>query len=190
MFPLGDYQKSQVRQLAREYDLPVAERGESQDLCFLGDMDYRAFFHLQGVNPSRPGPIEDLQGNIIGQHQGLTAYTIGQRKGIGISGPDPYYVIQKDPPNNRLIVGVRRELGRDEFEVEGMNWITGIVPQRPMHALARIRYKSREVQSTLFPMEKARFRVRLHESLPDVTPGQAAVFYNEEQCLGGGIISL
>jgi tRNA-specific 2-thiouridylase len=188
-FPLGDFKKSQVRQFAHDFGLPFADRDESQDLCFLGTMDYRTFLQEQNAPLSGPGPIVDQQGNYLGEHQGLAFYTIGQRKGIGLSGPEAYYVIQKEPANNRLVIGTFSERGRDEFHVHTLNWITGKTPQQPIQALVRIRYKSREVQGTLYTEASDLMRVRLEESLPDVTPGQAAVFYQGEVCLGGGIIS-
>lgn len=189
LFPLGELQKSEVRQLASEYELPVADRGESQDLCFLGGMDYRTFLETQQANLPPPGPIMDSAGNRLGTHQGLASYTIGQRKGIRISAQEPYYVMQKDHLNNHLIVARRAELGRKEFWVEECNWIAGIPPQAETQATAKVRYKSAEIMSTLFPETNQRLRVQLHQSLPDITPGQAAVFYQEEYCLGGGIIS-
>jgi tRNA-specific 2-thiouridylase len=187
-FPLGNYHKDQVRELASTFNLPVADRGESQDLCFLGDLDYREFLEMQQVPLPPPGPILDTQGNLLGEHTGLATFTIGQRKGIGLTAPEPYYVLQKDMSTNRLIVVQQRDLGRDEFFVDQLNWISGEAPQTAIQAQTRIRYKSREVQSTLVPEDQTRVRVKLEESLPDVTPGQAAVFYKGELCLGGGII--
>ena len=188
LFPLGEYEKSQVRQLAFQFKLPVTDRGESQDLCFLGEVDYRTFLQTQEATLPPPGPIEDMQGNVLGEHEGLAAFTIGQRKGIGISASEPYYVLHKDPAKNRLIIGTRPELGRDAFYVNELNWISGIPPLNSIQVLTRIRYKSREVQSTLYPECSDRMHVKLQQSLPDITPGQAAVFYNEEICLGSGII--
>jgi tRNA-specific 2-thiouridylase len=187
-FPLGDYHKDQVRELAYRFNLPVADRGESQDLCFLGDLDYREFLEMQQAPLPPPGPIVDTQGNLLGEHAGLATFTIGQRKGIGIAASEPYYVIQKEMSTNRLIVGQRHELGRDVFFVDQLNWISGEPPQTAQNVLTRIRYKSREVQSTLVPEDQTRMRVELEESLPDITPGQAAVFYQDELCLGVGII--
>lgn len=189
LFPLGDYQKDHVCQLAEDFKLPVTDRGESQDLCFLGGMDYRTFLEMQQVELPPPGPIVDTKGQHLGEHQGLAAYTIGQRKGIRISAQEAHYVVQKDTDHNRLIVGSRNELGKQQFLVEDINWVSGKPPQGPTQVLTRIRYKSREVRSTLYPVKHERLRVELQESLPDVTPGQAAVFYLDELCLGGGIIS-
>lgn len=190
LFPLGKYKKDYVRQLAVAFELPVSDRGESQDLCFLGGMDYRAFLEQQHVELPPPGPIMNTEGVLLGQHQGLAGYTIGQRKGIRISSSDAYYVLQKVPSKKLLVIGTRDELGRSEFIVKDPNWISGKFPQKPFQAMVRIRYKSREVKSTLIPGRNKNLRVELHEPLPDITPGQAAVFYQDEQCLGGGIISI
>jgi tRNA-specific 2-thiouridylase len=189
LFPLGRYTKDYVRQLAVEFELPVADRGESQDLCFLGGMDYRTFLDQQLIELPPPGPIVNNEGDLLGQHEGLASYTIGQRKGIRISASEPYYVLKKNTTKNQLIIGTRDELGRNEFTVNHPNWISGNAPVKPIQAMVRIRYKSREVQSTLIPNGINNLRVELQEPLPDITPGQAAVFYRDELCLGGGIIS-
>jgi tRNA-specific 2-thiouridylase len=188
VFPLGDYTKSEVREHARRLRLPVADRRESQDLCFVGPAGYRPFLarHARGVH--KRGPIVDTDGHIIGQHTGLADYTIGQRKGIGLSAPGPFYVIAKDADLNRLIVGSREMLGTSEFEVGRVNWIDGTVPSESLTCMIRVRYKAREVEGTVAPQPGGRVDVRLSEPLPGVTPGQAAVFYDGEICLGGGTI--
>lgn len=188
MFPLGEFTKDHVRRLATEFDLPVTDRGESQDLCFLGGMDYYQFLEMQDTRLPPPGPIETSSGELLGQHRGLAAYTIGQRKGIGISSSEPYYVLKKDMSTNRLIVGRSVERSRDEFSIRDLNWISGDPPDRPIVAQVRIRYKAPEVHGTLFPEDKGVNRVKLDKGLADITPGQAAVFYEDEYCLGGGII--
>ncbi len=189
LFPLGDYLKSEVRSLAVDFNLPVAVRRESQDLCFLGGTDYRTFLESLSVELPPPGPIVDSQSNVLGEHNGLAGYTIGQRKGIQVSGPEAYYVLEKDTHRNQLVVGTREELGRDHFSVEACNWISGKPPDKPIQVLVQIRYKSREVQSKLIPINETNVRVELGVSMPDVTPGQAAVFYQDQICLGSGIIS-
>jgi tRNA-specific 2-thiouridylase len=189
LFPLGAYKKDYVRRLAVDFKLPVADRPESQDLCFLGGMDYRTFLAQQQIELPPPGPIMNTEGDLLGQHKGLADFTIGQRKGIRISAAEPYYVIEKRTPKNLLIIGTRDELGRYEFTVNDPNWISGKAPGKPIQAMVRVRYKSREVQSTLIPIGINMLRVELKEPLPDITPGQAAVFYQDELCLGGGIIS-
>lgn len=186
-FPVGDYTKEEVRAMAAERGLPVAQRRESQDLCFVTDGDYRAFLESQGLRLA-PGPIYDLEGRLLGEHRGLAAYTIGQRKGIGIPAPEPLYVVAKDVARNALIVGPRQALGRRTFHVGRVNWILGEPPDGPMEVGIQVRYRAREVPAVVTPRDECRAEVELAEPLPDVTPGQAAVFYHGEVCLGGGII--
>jgi tRNA-specific 2-thiouridylase len=188
VFPLADLSKPEVRQLARDYGLAVAERPDSQDLCFVGHDNYRDF--LRKVDPSslKPGPILDFDGVVLGEHQGLADYTIGQRKGLGIAGPEPFYVIDKDLVNNTLVIGFKNKLGSMSFIAERVNWISGESPTDPSNADIRIRYKSKAVRGQITPHGNNLAQIELTESLPDITPGQAAVFYQDQVCLGGGII--
>jgi len=188
VFPLADLSKPEVRQLARDYGLAVADRPDSQDLCFVGQDNYRGF--LREVDPSilKPGSIVDLDGVVLGEHQGLAEFTIGQRKGLGIAGPEPYYVIEKDIANNALIIGFKNKLGRMSFNAEDVNWISGESPTDPFNANIRIRYKSKAVPGQITAHGNKLAQIELTESLPDITPGQAAVFYQDQICLGGGII--
>lgn len=188
LFPLGEFTKQQVRQLAQELHLPVANRPESQDLCFLGHEDYRQFLARNAPLTVHPGPILNRSGEVMGTHQGLAFYTIGQRKGLGIAAPQPLYVLDKDPIKNALIVGFKEELGKSELIASQVHWISGRSPTQPFRAQVKIRYKAAEVEATVTPMESAKVKVQFDEPLRDITPGQAAVFYQEEVCLGGGII--
>jgi len=188
VFPLAEFAKPEVRQLAREYGLAVAERPDSQDLCFVGQENYRDFLRKVDPNLLKPGPILDMNGSVLGEHLGLAGYTIGQRKGVGIAGPEPYYVINKDLEANALIIGFKNELGRTDFHTKDINWISGEAPSDPLNADIRIRYKSKAVPGVIRPVDDTLARIELNESLPDITPGQAAVFYQDLVCLGGGII--
>ena len=188
IFPLGDITKNKVRDIAAKLDLPVADRAESQDLCFVGDQDYRDFLADQGIPLTPPGPILDEKGETLGQHSGLANYTIGQRKGIGVTKSFPLYVLDKIIQDNVLVVGPKDRLGRTRFNIGMTNWISGSPPSSKGSILVRVRYKAKEVGGTICAVDDARAEVQLHESLPDVTPGQYAVFYDGEECLGGGVI--
>ncbi len=190
LFPVGDYTKPEVRALAEKFDLPVAQKSESQDLCFLGDGDYRRFLRQYGETAVMPGKIIDQSGNKLGEHKGLSNYTIGQRKGLGISTPQPVFVLQKDANQNALVVGSRDALGQTRFFVRDVNWISGITPTEPIRAQIKIRYKAKLVWGTVeVEMEKGYLSVTLDEPAFGITAGQGAVFFNDTVCLGGGIIA-
>lgn len=188
LFPLGEYTKPQVRELARKFNLPVAERPESQDLCFLADGNYRRFLTQYGGGNIQAGPIIRTDGAVLGQHQGLPFYTIGQRKGIGVSGPEPLYVIGSRPGENALVVGTLDELGNDRLTVSRAHWVSGVMPTESFQAEVKIRYKAPPISATITPLPNQRAEVAFSQRLRDITPGQAAVFYNGEVVLGNGII--
>lgn len=189
ILPLGTYRKSQVRELAHHYGLSVADRPDSQDLCFLGSDDYRQFLARHAPSIVEPGQIVNSAGEVIGVHNGLFGYTIGQRKGIGLSMPTPHYVISKEAASNTLVVGSHESLGRSSFSVERVNWISGITPSSPIRVMVQIRYKAKEVPAVVTSQQDNFAKVLLDEPLPDITPGQLAVFYEDDTCLGGGTIS-
>lgn len=190
MFPVGAYTKPAVRQIAADLGLlPVANKSESMDLCFLGDGDYRRFLTQHAPQLAQPGPILNTRGEELGRHDGLPYYTIGQRKGLGISAPRPLFVLAKDAARNALIVGTRAEVGQHRMEVRDVNWIAGQPPAFPIVTSVKVRYKARPVPATLTPGDDRRLRVSLHEPLPGITPGQGAVFYDDDICLGGGLIA-
>lgn len=188
MFPVGGYTKGEVRDLAARYELPVASKGDSQDLCFVADGDYRRFLRSQAPEAMEPGPIQRRSGEVIGEHAGLPAYTIGQRKGLGVSYREPLYVLEKDAPANTLVVGTRDELGRDALTARGVNWIAGRPPAAPLRAEVKIRYKSRPANAWVTAEGDDRARVRFDRPQPDITPGQGAVFYDGDLVLGSGVI--
>lgn len=188
LFPIGGYHKAEVRALARKFNLPVAERADSQDLCFLADNDYRRFLTEHARAAIRPGPIETVEGVVIGQHQGLPFYTIGQRKGLGVAGPEPLYVVGTRPEANTLVVGPAAALGQAALTAGRVNWTSGAAPTAPFRAQVKIRYKAPPMPATITPLPEARMHVQFDQRLRDITPGQAAVVYDGEVCLGGGVI--
>jgi tRNA-specific 2-thiouridylase len=187
LFPVGEYNKAEVRDLARRLDLPVAHKSDSMDLCFLGKDDYRAFLRRNSVTIATPGPIETVAGEQIGTHEGLPYYTIGQRKGLGISGPHPLFVVRKDATRNALVVGMRSQLGRTTLRVQRVNWIAG-EPFEPVRAEVKIRYNNRPNPSLITPLPDQQAIVTFDEPVTGVAPGQGAVFYQGDCCLGGGLI--
>ena len=188
LFPLGDLTKEQVRTIARERGLPVADQPESQDVCFLADGDYRRFLAEHAPQAVRPGPILDTSGRVLGRHTGLVNYTIGQRKGIGVAAPHPLYVLALDSAHNALIVGSAAELGREECTVAQVNYVSGEEPSGPFTASAKIRYRHHEVPVTATPLSSERLHARFARPQRDVTPGQYLVLYDGEVVLGGGVI--
>lgn len=189
LFPVGEYTKEEVRDLARKFDLPVAAKRESQDLCFLSDGDYRRFLTEYNPQTSQPGPILDQAGQELGQHEGLSFYTIGQRKGLGISAPHPLYVLRKDVGRNALVVGTRSEVHQPDLWAREVNWIAGSPPGRPIQAQVKIRYKARPVAATVTASENDYAQVCFDDPVFGITAGQGAVFYDDDICLGGGIIA-
>lgn len=188
MFPLGELKKSEVRELARQFSLPVAERADSQDLCFLAGGDYRQFLAGFAGQELRPGKIVTRQGEILGEHQGLAAYTIGQRKGLGIAAPEPLYVIEKNLAENTLVVGYEKELGRSTLRTGPVNWISGAAPDADLRIKVKIRYRADFAWGIVHAMDDGSATVTFDKPLRDITPGQQAVFYDGDTVLGGGTI--
>ena len=187
-FPIGNYPKNEIRNLARDLGLPVAQRPDSQDLCFLGGDDYRQFIRRNAPDLVSPGPILNQSGEHLGEHQGLAFYTIGQRKGLGISSSEPLYVIKKDIQQNTLIVGDNERLGKQELTAGQFNWITGVPPAFSFRAEVKIRYKANPEWGEIKVLNADRVQIRFDRPLRDITFGQAAVIYDGDQCLGGGVI--
>ncbi|MCW5840820.1 MAG: tRNA 2-thiouridine(34) synthase MnmA [Caldilinea sp.] len=190
LFPVGDFPKAEVRRLAAARGLPIASKHDSMDLCFVFDDDYRRFLHTWAAGAMRPGPIVDRSGRVYGEHSGLPGYTIGQRKGLGISGAaEPLFVLELDYRHNTLVVGTAAELGRASLMAERVTWTLDEAPPAGSRVQCKIRYKAQAVDCTIFPQEGARVAVRFDEPLRDITPGQGAIFYDGDLCLGGGIIA-
>jgi tRNA-specific 2-thiouridylase len=188
LFPLGELTKRQVRQLAHDFKLPVAEQAESQDLCFLADSDYRSFLVRNAPGIENPGPILTRNGKVVGRHQGLAFYTIGQRKGLGVASQIPLYVLEKDLADNALVVGSLEQLGKRLLRAGQLNWVSSEAPTQRFRAQIKIRYKAQPAWGEVSLLAKDLVQVLFDEPLRDITPGQAAVFYDGDYVIGGGII--
>ena len=188
MFPIGNLTKEKVREIAREMELPVATRLESQEICFIPEGNYANFLKNYIPQAAEPGPILDEQGNRLGSHRGIMSYTIGQRKGLGISSTEPLYVIAIEPERNAIVVGGRDRVFGDELIAARLNWIATAKPTQPITVKARIRYRHRETEATVKPLDESRVSVKFKEPQMAITPGQAIVFYDGDIVLGGGTI--
>ncbi len=190
LFPVGEYQKAHIREIAAARGLPTASKHDSMDLCFIADDDYRRFLQDWASEAMQPGPIMDRQGMIYGEHAGLPGYTIGQRKGLGLSGAtEPLYVLELDSDQNALIVGTRDELGRTSLTARDVNWTLDRPVAADTLAECKIRYRAHAAPCRLVPQADGSVDVYFDEPQRDVTPGQGAIFYQGDLCLGGGIIS-
>ena len=187
--PLGKMLKPQIREIAHSLGLKVADKIDSQEICFVPGNDYKAFLrsHL-GESKFHRGEIHDVDGNFVAEHEGIELFTIGQRRGLPGGSARPRYVVDLDPETNRVIVGDVDDLVVDEFEVDRVNWIELNHSNQVADVTVKIRYSHPGTAATLTPLEDGRARIRLHEPQKAVTPGQAAVFYNGEIVLGGGWI--
>jgi tRNA-uridine 2-sulfurtransferase len=197
MFPLGDLAKEEVRQIARRYQLPVAEKPESQEICFIPDGDYAGFIERhyadivgphQGSGPFSPGQIIDRGGRVLGVHAGIHHFTIGQRRGLGIAHTEPLYVLELRPAENQVVVGERAQLGRIRCRVDCLNWIAISQPAGSLRAKAKIRSRHAEAPATINPLDDGSVEVVFDSPQPAVSPGQACVFYDHETVIGGGWI--
>ncbi|MBE2184075.1 MAG: tRNA 2-thiouridine(34) synthase MnmA [Anaerolineae bacterium] len=188
MFPVGEYSKPEVRTLAQKFGLPTASKHDSQDLCFLGDGDYRRFLRENAPEMMAVGPIVRRDGAVVGEHSGLANYTIGQRKGLGVFAAEPMYVIALNLAANALVVGTAEELGSATLTARRVHWIAGDAPAEQFSAEVKIRYKSRPARAMIDTLDNQRMRVTFDDPLRDITPGQGAIAYHGDVCLGGGII--
>lgn len=187
-FPLGELTKQHTRELAERGNLKVAGKEESQEICFIPDNDYRSFMKRLCPEAVRPGDITYTSGEHLGRHQGIAFYTIGQRKGLGITYSKPLYVVDIDAANNRIIVGTEKDTYSSGVVVEKLNYISGAAPVEPLKTEIKVRYRAPAVPATLYPPKAGEARVVFATKQKAVTPGQSAVFYDGEEVLGGGII--
>lgn len=194
LFPLGDYTKSEVRKLAKEFALPIADKLASQEICFLPNTDYRGFLlhrlsqisKTQMITDIKPGLVVDKQGNILGKHKGIAFYTIGQREGLGIALGYPAYVIKIEHKNNRIVLGKKEDAYEREFMVKDTHFVLPI-PKKKIAARVKIRYNHQEAWAEISPVGSKK-KVRFRKPQFAITPGQSAVFYDKDVVVGGGVI--
>lgn len=184
LFPLGQYTKSQVRELAQRKGLPAAVKPSSQDICFIAS-DYSTF--LSRYISATPGDVVDLSGKVLGRHKGTAFYTVGQRHGLGLATTEPLYVTGIDTNKRQLIVGSKEQLYSSHLTASEVNWVSGKAPAKSLTVAVKIRYRSPDVSATLHPKARS-VDIEFKRPQPAVTPGQAVVFYHDDEVLGGGTI--
>jgi len=189
IFPLGEKTKSDTREVARHCNLKTADKEESMEICFVPDNNYGGFLQSANLVQKTRGDIVDLHGHVLGQHDGIAFYTIGQRKGLGITTSKPVYVVELDAENNRVVVGDDSALDRDEFTADRCNWHPFDKLTEPIEVTAKIRYNHPGTPATVSPMGQGKVKVKLHTPQRAITPGQAAVFYQDDLVVGGGWIA-
>lgn len=187
MLPVGDYRKDEIRELAREIGLRVADKRDSQEICFVPDGDHAAFIRRRRGDASTGGEIVTTDGRVVGTHDGIERFTIGQRKGLGVAFGEPRFVVRIEPETNRVVVGTKVELARPELTAGRTNWLVE-VPQTAIRCAAKIRYNSRRVPATATPLAGDRLHIAFDEPQQGVAPGQAVVCYDGDRVLGGGWI--
>ncbi len=188
LFPIGAMEKPEVRRLAAKYGFVTAEKPDSQEICFVYDNDYGRFLQERVPEAIVPGPILNTRGEVIGEHKGLPLYTVGQRKGLGLTTTRPVYVTALDPERNAVIVGEDQETYQGGLLASDMNWIALEELREPVRCTAKIRRMAEEAECTVYPEPDGGVRVRFDQPQRAITPGQAVVFYQGEWVLGGGTI--
>jgi tRNA-specific 2-thiouridylase len=186
LFPVGDLDKAAVREQARRLDLPVADKDESHEICFVGDGNHAGF--IEARIGTRPGTIRGVDGRVLGRHDGVHRFTVGQRKGLGLSSPIPLFVVGLDADEGTVTVGPRESLLRSTLTASGVNWIAGDPPAAGTRVTAQIRYRHREAPAVITPQDDARVLVEFDQPQSAVAPGQAVVFYDGDEVVGGGWI--
>ena len=188
IFPLGSMRKTEVRAIAEESGFVNADKPDSQDICFVPNGDYASVIELQTGKRSPQGNFVDMHGNVLGRHKGVIHYTIGQRKGLGISNAEPLYVCGICPENGNVVLGSNGDLFSREMDVSEFNWISGEVPKSELLCKVKIRYRQSEQQATIIPTGENTVHIVFDEPQRAITPGQAAVLYDGDIVLGGGTV--
>ena len=182
------WKKTKTRELARQFNLVVANKPESQEICFIPDDDYKRFLREHAPQSLRPGDIVTQGGEVLGRHEGLPFYTIGQRKGLGIAATHPLYVVEIDAAHNRVVVGPHEAVYASELLADDLNWIAIDGLTAPLQVQAKIRYAAHEAPALVLPEANGMVRVKFEQPQRAITPGQSVVFYHGEKVVGGGVI--
>ena len=189
LFPLGEFTKKEIKEIAKKNNLEVENKPESQEICFIPDNDHFRFIKENAPNTIKRGEILDIDGNILGYHEGTAKYTIGQRRGLGISSKTPLFVVDIVEESNQIVLGSNDDLFSNELLASNCNWISGDLPKGEIKAKAKIRYKAKENEAALYPLANGKIKVVFTTPQRAITKGQSVVFYKDEYVLGGGIIS-
>ena len=189
LFPLGEFTKSEIRALAEKFGFINADKPDSQDICFVPDGDYASFIERYTGKTFECGKFIHTNGTVLGEHSGIIRYTIGQRKGLGISYSEPLFVVEKNVEENTVVLGKNEDLFFPAFIATDVNWISGEAPTSPIEAGVKTRYHQKEQTATIIPLENGDVYIKLHAPQRAITCGQAAVFYDVDTVLGGGTIS-
>ena len=189
IFPLEDFSnKEDIRNVARENDLIVAEKKESQEICFIPDNDYVGFIKNNSSNKYKEGNIVNSKGEILGKHNGIINYTVGQRKGLGISYKEPLYVLTIDKEKNQVVVGTEKELYKNEVTVEDINYLVTDLENKEIEVEAKVRFRAKPAKAILYPLENGKAKFIFEQPQRAITPGQSLVFYMDNMVVGGGKI--
>jgi tRNA-specific 2-thiouridylase len=187
MFPLSELTKTEVRKIARKLKLSTADKPDSQEVCFV-PKDYRKFLKNELNETPLPGEFTSISGEVLGEHKGLPFYTIGQRRGLGLNDTTPYYVVKIDKEQNRIVLGKEDDLYSKTISVSSVNWVSISAPETPIRASVKLQSAHHGATATLIPVSGNKVRLELENPERAVTPGQAAVFYQDDILLGGGKI--
>ena len=188
LLPLGEHEKSHVREMSAERHLVTADKPDSQEICFIPNNNYRTFLEKLSPGMAAPGVMVDTAGRTVGSHTGVPNYTVGQRKGLGALGPNPSFVIELRPADNVVVVGSNDDLLTDALTADDVHWTSGEVPTDSFYANVKIRYRAPEVPALVTPLPNNRIQVQFESPQRAITPGQSAVVYLEDQVIGGGTI--
>ncbi len=187
LLPVGEHRKGEIRAMAERLGLRVADKRDSQEICFVPDQDHARFIHQQRPGADTSGEIVTTDGTVVGRHDGIERYTIGQRKGLGVALGDRRFVVRIEPETHRVVIGEHDELARRELTAGESNWLIE-PPTGPLTCQVKIRYRSRPAPATVEPLGEGRFSVRFDEPCHGIAPGQAAVCFDGDRVLGGGWI--